>query len=70
MINPNLVDLFESKIENWRPKQQIIANALLVDKTYEIISIYDNDNQTLYLKNLKNGSVIKLEDYVKSKCNC
>jgi hypothetical protein len=70
MINPFLVDLFESKIQDWKPKQQRIANAFIVDKTYEIITIYDNNDPILYLKNLNNGSVINLEDYVKSKCNC
>ena len=58
MITPELVDFFESTIENWNPKQKIIANDLIVDKTYQIIKIYDNRKPKLYLRNIQNGIVV------------
>lgn len=70
MITPELVDFFESTIENWNPKQKIIANDLIVDKTYQIIKIYDNRKPKLYLRNIQNGIVVDFEKHVKSKCNC
>ena len=53
MITPELVDFFDSVIENWTPKQKIIAQDLIVDKTYQIIKIYDNKQPKLYLRNVK-----------------
>jgi hypothetical protein len=70
MILPELIDFFESTIENWNPKQKIIAQNLIVDKTYQIIKIYDNRKPKLYLRNIQNGIVVDFEKHVKSKCNC
>ena len=70
MISPELIDFFESSIENWNPKQKIIAQDLIVDKTYQIIKIYDNRKPKLYLRNIQNGIVVDFEKHVKSKCNC
>ena len=70
MISPELIDFFESSIENWNPKQKIIAQNLIVDKTYQIIKIYDNRKPKLYLRNIQNGIVVDFEKHVKSKCNC
>jgi len=70
MITPELVDFFESTIDNWNSKQKIIANDLIVDKTYQIIKIYDNKQPRLYLRNIQNGRVVDFEKHVKSKCNC
>jgi hypothetical protein len=70
MITPELVDFFESVIESWTPKQKIIAQDLVVNKTYQIIKIYDNRQPKLYLRNINNGIVVDLEKHVKSKCNC
>ena len=70
MILPELIDFFESTIENWNPKQKIIAQDLIVDKTYQIIKIYDNIKPKLYLRNIQSGIVVDFEKHVKSKCNC
>jgi hypothetical protein len=70
MITPELVDFFESTIDNWNSKQKIIANDLIADKTYQIIKIYDNKQPRLYLRNIQNGRVVDFEKHVKSKCNC
>ena len=70
MIEPNLIDFFESTIENWNSKQKIIATDLILDKTYRIIKIYDNNKPKLFLKSMQNGSLVDFEKYVKSKCNC
>jgi hypothetical protein len=70
MIDPQLVDFFETTIENWNPKQKIIANGLIIDKTYQIIKLYDNKEPKLFLKDIRNGSVVDLLIHVKSKCNC
>ena len=70
MIDPQIVDFFESTIENWTSKQKIISQDLIVDKTYQIIKIYDNRIPKLFLRNIQNGSVVELLVYVKSKCNC
>ena len=70
MITPELVNFFESIIENWNPKQKMIAYDLIVDQTYQIIKIYDHRNPKLYLRNIQNGIVVDFEKHVKSKCNC
>ena len=70
MISPELIDFFESFTENWNPKQKIIAQDLIVDKTYQIIKIYDNRKPKLCLRNIQNGIVVDFEKHVKSKCNC
>lgn len=70
MISPELVDFFDSTIEKWNSKQKMIAYDLIVDKTYQIIKIYDNRQPKLYLRNIKNGIVVDFETHVKSKCNC
>lgn len=70
MIDPQFVDFFESYIQDWNPKQKIIAYDLIVDPTYQIIKIYDPRKPKLSLRNIQNGSVIDFEKHVKSKCNC
>ena len=71
MIEPELINFFESVIENWNPKQKIIAQDLIIDKTYRIIKIYDHNRKPkLYLKNVNNNHVVDFELHVKSKCNC
>jgi hypothetical protein len=70
MISPEIVNFFEEVVESFNAKQKIIAQNLIVDKTYQIIKIYDNRIPKLFLRNIQNGSVVELLVYVKSKCNC
>ena len=70
MISPEIVSFFEEVVESFNVKQKIIAQNLIVDKTYQIIKIYDNKQPRLYLRNIQNGRVVDFEKHVKSKCNC
>jgi hypothetical protein len=70
MIDPQFVDFFEYTIQEWTPKQKMIAYDLIVDQTYQIIKVYVNKQPTLSLRNNQNGSVVELYKHVKSKCNC
>jgi hypothetical protein len=70
MISPEIVDFFEEVIEGFNPKQKIIAKDLIVDKTYQIIRLYENSMPKLFVRNIQTGIMVDFEKHVKSKCNC
>jgi hypothetical protein len=70
MISPETIDVFETVIKDWNFRHKIIAENFIFNKTYEIICIYDNQQPKLFLKNHKDETLIDLEDYVRTKCQC
>ena len=70
MISPEIVSFFEEVVEGFNAKQKIIAKDLIVDKTYEIIRIYENRIPKLVLRHIQSGGLVDFEKHVKSKCNC
>jgi len=70
MIDPRLINFFDSMVSDYNPKQKKIAEELMINPTYQIIKVYEYKNPKLYLKNINDGGIIDFERYVKSKCDC